>query len=139
MLSNREEEVSENTNGEEKGISPIKSCTSADIGLIPFSVSTSTGCKPISDVQPGEFVRAFNFERGDWELCEVLVRHDNHYSGTMVTVNLGDDSVDATSGHPFWVVSGTELDSRRCPKDFRPDEDQGGPLGEEKGISPIDY
>ena len=47
-------------------------------------ISTTTGSKPIGEVQPGEFVNAFDFASGEWVPAEVLERHNNGSSRNRV-------------------------------------------------------
>ncbi|MCC6126745.1 MAG: hypothetical protein IT426_17420 [Pirellulales bacterium] len=91
-------------------------------------VAVSGRSKPIGEIAPGEYVKAFDFSSGEWVLAEVLKRHDNFYSGAMITVHVEDSAIEATVNHPFWVVRGGELDKRRVPDELSPDEDQGHAL-----------
>src|SRR5690606_17493044 len=73
-------------------------------------VWTEDGLRPIEDVQPGEFVWAYDFESKQWKLCAVSETYANNYRGDMVEVTIADDdgryeTITATAGHPFWVVA----------------------------------
>jgi len=87
-------------------------------------VSTSDGVQRLGDINPGVSVYAFDFENRQWALSEVLQRHDNSYSGLMVSIQLGGTQIEATAHHPFWVVEGDELPKRPCPEHLSPREDQ---------------
>jgi hypothetical protein len=96
---------------------------------ICFVRSTSVACvdevKPIGSIEPGSSVMAWDFASGRWVAAEVLKRHDNIYTGAMVTVFAGQSKIEATGNHPFWVVKGHELDQRRTPSALAPGEDEG--------------
>lgn len=88
-------------------------------------VLTDAGRRPIGQVEAGQKVRCFDFTRGRWVLAEVQARHDSSYSGTLVTIHLQGHAITATSGHPFWVVTGRNLDARPRPFHLATREDEG--------------
>ncbi|MFM9962656.1 MAG: Hint domain-containing protein [Planctomycetaceae bacterium] len=88
-------------------------------------ISTTTGSKPIGEVQPGEFVNAFDFGRGEWVPAEVLERHNNVYSGQMVSLVVGEARIEVTAKHPFGVIEGEKLTQRQHPGHLQTGEDQG--------------
>jgi len=88
-------------------------------------VWTETGKKRIADVAPGERVWSFDFDAGGWVLSDVLQRHDNRYSGPMVTIAFDDCRIEATANHPFWVVEGEQLAARGDAGQLQPGEDEG--------------
>lgn len=87
-------------------------------------VSTRDGLRPIGSIEPGELVYAFNFELGEWTLAEVVHRHDNLYIGEVVTIRIGDSTVEVTAHHPFWVLEGNQLSSRPQPDHLSVHEDE---------------
>ncbi|MBL9093172.1 MAG: hypothetical protein JNL96_18285 [Planctomycetaceae bacterium] len=91
-------------------------------------VTTAAGRKRLDEVQPGEFVQAFDHAEGCWRLAEVLARHDNRFTGNMVTVVVEGELLEATERHPFWVVVGEELYERPPCDHLLPHEDDGGIL-----------
>ncbi len=91
-------------------------------------VSTEHGLRPIGEVLSGEKVYAFDFSTGEWTLRAVVSRIDSMYSGPMVHIDLGPESIAVTMNHPLWVVEGIGLRDRRTPAGFRDGQDQGGLL-----------
>jgi hypothetical protein len=92
-------------------------------------ISTFTGRKRIEDVNPGEHVHAFDFEKGKWVLSEVVHRHDNAYNGEMVGIGIGDSTIEVTVNHPFWVERGRDLAARVCPGHVDLGADENKSLG----------
>ena len=88
-------------------------------------VATERGLRPIGSVEPGERVWAYDFRRGVWELAEVECRHDSKYTGPLVTLDLGVAEITATAYHPFWVISGADLEARPTPRRLEATEDRG--------------
>jgi hypothetical protein len=91
-------------------------------------VGTELGLRPIAQIGPGERVWAYDFENGNWRLCEVEFRHDANYHGALVTLDVGVGEVTATAYHPFWVVEGEDLENRSAPRLVEISEDRGGSL-----------
>ncbi len=91
-------------------------------------VSTETGLRPIGEIKPGEKVKSYDFETGQWMLRPVTERMDNNYTGPVLTIEAGNSKIEATIHHPFWVIKGHELNLRPSPRNFSPDEDQGRSL-----------
>ena len=88
-------------------------------------VLTANGQRPIGELRKGDFVKSMNFETGEWQLNAVQEHYQRNYQGDVVTMTVGDDEIQVTAGHPFWVVDGAGLDERECPKELRPEEDTG--------------
>ncbi len=79
----------------------------------------------IGTIQSGDSVYAMDFETGTWTLRRVNQRIDSIYQGQLVTIETATgDLIQSTPGHPFWVVSGNDLDSRPACKELDPLEDQ---------------
>jgi hypothetical protein len=67
---------------------------------------------PIEKIKIGDQVWSFNFSKLQWEVKPVLETFRTQYDGDIVTINIGDDIIHATGGHPFWVIDGTDLENR---------------------------
>ncbi|HLW67257.1 MAG TPA: polymorphic toxin-type HINT domain-containing protein [Gemmataceae bacterium] len=82
-------------------------------------VSTADGRKPIEHIESGDRVWAFDFVRSEWRLCSVLETYELRHQGDIVDVQVGEEVIQATDGHPFWVLRSEGLDSRpqmeHCP------------------------
>ncbi|MBX9624140.1 MAG: hypothetical protein K2X82_10055, partial [Gemmataceae bacterium] len=89
-------------------------------------VGTADGLRPIGGIGPGDRVWGHDFATGEWRLCAVECRHDAEYDGPLVTLEADGGEVTATAFHPFWVVSGEDLDGRPTPRHLAADEDRGG-------------
>jgi hypothetical protein len=93
-------------------------------------VSTSTGRRPIGEIEPNDEVYALDFDTGEYVLARVLKRHNNLFSGTFLTINLSNgDKIEVTTNHPIWVVSGDELLDRATPPHDGIRTDEGKSLG----------
>lgn len=88
------------------------------IGCFPADtpVSTEHGLKPIQDVRADEPVWAFDLQDGEWKLRRVVETFEHDYIGDMVTITIDGDRIKSTSGHPFWVVEGEDLQDRPRPE-----------------------
>ncbi|MCX5653082.1 MAG: polymorphic toxin-type HINT domain-containing protein [Planctomycetota bacterium] len=75
-------------------------------------IDAGEGPKPIETVCEGEEVWACNPETGRWELKPVVMPMTQHYAGDIVNLTVGDESIEATGNHPFWVVAGPGLAER---------------------------
>jgi hypothetical protein len=91
-------------------------------------VATETGLRRIGEIEPGERVWGFDFQRGEWRLCAVEARHDAFFTGPLVTLESDAGEVTATALHPFWVVAGPDLENRPAPRHIDADADRGGSL-----------
>jgi len=91
-------------------------------------VATETGLRPIGQIEARERVWAYNFETGKWELCRVVHRSDNHYDGTLETLDVGVGEVTATAWHPYWVIAGEDLENRPPLRHVDLNEDRGESL-----------
>jgi hypothetical protein len=91
-------------------------------------VHTATGFRPIGEIEPGEQIWSYHFERGVWGLCEVKERLDNTYSGPVVSITVDNTTIEATAYHPFWVIDGRDLQERSKPRELQEHEDEGHSL-----------
>ncbi|MFO0881259.1 MAG: Hint domain-containing protein [Gemmataceae bacterium] len=107
-------------------MAPIKSTTAETEALLKEArkvcfpagtlVSTEAGLKRIEALTPADKVWAFDHRRVEWDLRKVLQTFIHAHDGPMVTVETGDETIEATGGHPFWVVRGESLENRPLPK-----------------------
>ncbi|MDR2761491.1 MAG: hypothetical protein LBB88_02685, partial [Planctomycetaceae bacterium] len=78
---------------------------------------------PIEQIKFCDQVWSFNFSKSQWEVKPVLEIFRTQYDGDIVTINIDDDIIHATGGHPFWVIEGVDLEDRPVC-DCLPDCDQ---------------
>lgn len=88
-------------------------------------VATPEGPRAIGEMEPGEFVLAYQFEPGNWLPRRVVERHDSLYNGPLLTITTDRGPVRTTMYHPFWVLRGHELANRSTPRELDEREDQG--------------
>jgi hypothetical protein len=91
-------------------------------------VHTATGPRPIGEIEPGEQIWSYHFERGVWGLCEVKERLDNTYSGPVISITVDNTTIEATAYQPFWVLEGRDLLERSKPRELLEHEDEGHSL-----------
>ncbi|MDR2642544.1 MAG: hypothetical protein LBC74_07100, partial [Planctomycetaceae bacterium] len=48
----------------------------------------------------------------NWEPKPILETFRTDYNGDIVTINIGDEIIPTTNGHPFWVIAGKDLENR---------------------------
>jgi len=75
-------------------------------------VATEEGLRPIEDVTPQTKVWAYDLKTSRWTTRSVEQTLVHQYDGDLVRLVLGDDTLEATGNHRFWVVSGEDLDDR---------------------------
>jgi hypothetical protein len=75
-------------------------------------VHTSTGIRSIETVRKGEEIWCYSHQNNDWYLRDVLSVEESAFSGKILTIDTGVDTISATAPHLFWVVSGEELAAR---------------------------
>ena len=94
----------------------------AAFGCFPegTAVCADTGLRPIETVKPGSFVHACDLTDGRWVLARVLERLSCTYQGDMITVHLGDESIECTGNQPFYVLRGRGLSERPVPREVAP-------------------
>ncbi|MDR2345841.1 MAG: hypothetical protein LBE18_07215, partial [Planctomycetaceae bacterium] len=59
---------------------------------------------PIEQIKFGDKVWSFNFGDQRWEVKPVIQTFRTNYDGDIVTINIGDNIIHSTGGHPFWVI-----------------------------------
>jgi serpin B len=81
-------------------------------------VPTPEGLVPIEKIEAGTRVYAFDLAEGQWVTTSVAERRPWPFSGQLVTIQSGGETIEATWNHPFLVVRGEGLEARRVPKDL---------------------
>ena len=79
-------------------------------------VSTETGLRPIESVRKGERVWAFDHAVGEWMLRTVLDCCESICEGQIVAISVAGEVIEATLGHPFWILEGQGLADRNRPE-----------------------
>ena len=92
-------------------------------------ILTDRGPRRIAEVEPGTRVQCFDFEQQEWTQSVVQKRHLNSWSGPMLRVQLGSETIEVTERHPFWVLSGLNLENRPWPHQLSRGEDEGCGVG----------
>jgi hypothetical protein len=86
-------------------------------------VPTPNGIVPIEAIEPESAVYAFDLSKGKWVTTRVAQRRPWPFSGQMVTIQAGSETIEATWNHPFLVARGADLEARRVPVDLPPGEE----------------
>ena len=81
-------------------------------------IPTPNGLVPIEAIESGTAVYAFDLAEGRWVTARVAHRRPYPFSGQMVTIRAGGETIQATWNHPVLVVRGADLESRRVPVDL---------------------
>ncbi|MDR1963126.1 MAG: HINT domain-containing protein [Planctomycetaceae bacterium] len=79
---------------------------------------------PIENIRFGDQVWSYNRTTKHWEPRSVLDTFSRNYIGDVVAISIWNEIIDATGGHPFWVLHGENLENRP-PCDCLPTCDQG--------------
>lgn len=95
------------------------------VGCFPSGteVLTDVGLRPIEYIDQRTKVYACDLDTGEWKITNVLKRHTVSYEGDIVTIGIGNDSIQSTGNQPFFVLRGDQLASRSLPEDV-PIEEQ---------------
>jgi len=80
-------------------------------------VETEEGLRPIEEIEPGDRVWSWDQETGEWSLQEVAAALCRDYDGVVVAITVGEETIEATANHPFWVVEGKGLAKRPWAED----------------------
>lgn len=81
-------------------------------------VATADGTAvAIEDIEPGDEVACADPVSGTWNTCEVEAALTREYDGELVKVEIAGDTIEATGGHPFWVIAGADLAARPIAQD----------------------
>ena len=93
------------------------------VGLLCFfagtPVATENGTKPIERVGRGERVWSCDLGDGNWKLCRVAEMFELRHVGPRISTVFSGEKIDSTDHHPFWVVSGDDLEGRQVPITWR--------------------
>ena len=81
-------------------------------------VPTPGGLVPIEAIEPDTLIFAFDLNTGAWTTAPVAKRRTWPFSGQMVSIQDGGDTIEATWNHPFLVVRGRDLEARPVPSDL---------------------
>jgi SCP1.201-like deaminase/Pretoxin HINT domain len=92
--------------------SPPTNSTSSTCFPAGTLVATQDGRRAIESIGPGERVWAYDFSINDWRLCQVTRTFHHHHEGMAASIQIQDEVIEATFGHPFWVVRGEGLEDR---------------------------
>ena len=79
-------------------------------------VATENGQRAIETVREGERVWAMDLKDGQWKLRHVLQTFERVNDQDLLAIKIGDETIQVTPGHPFWVVRGEDLESRPWPE-----------------------
>ena len=66
----------------------------------------------IEDIQVGDLVLSYDLLTQEWASMPVVRTFEHDYVGGIVTLEINGELIEATGNHPFWVVSGDDLESR---------------------------
>jgi len=84
-------------------------------------VKSEHGLRPIEEIKAGEKVLAYDHNTGFWILANVIKPLTHNYNGDFINITLlttiGSDQIKPTGNHPFWVISGKNIDARPAVKD----------------------
>ncbi len=78
-------------------------------------VSTPEGPRAIESILSGDAVWGFDQRAGQWRSCMVSYHSQIAYDDLVVTVRANGEAVRSTYHHPYWVISGEDLDERPVP------------------------
>ena len=80
-------------------------------------VTTNYEKREIQDVKPDDIVVSFDLPTGKWVEARVAQTHCNNYSGKIVCLDIGNETIRVTGNHPFWVEKGDNLAARPSAKE----------------------
>ena len=83
-------------------------------------VSTRGGLVPIESVRQSDEVWAYDLVAREWKLRRVIETYETDYVGELISLLVENETVEATAGHPFWVVEGQNLSARPRPEHIPP-------------------
>jgi hypothetical protein len=75
-------------------------------------VATPRRLFPIETIRIGDEVWAFDLIHSCWTLRKVLKTFVRDYDGSSATITALGEEIEATSLHPFWVITGEDLAGR---------------------------
>lgn len=91
-----------------------------DRGCFPAGtvVHTAAGGRRIESLGVGSRVFSYDVAGDRWLLSRVEKHESLLWEGDMVSIRLGDATVEATGNHPVLVLEGSDLNSRPHPEDL---------------------
>ena len=94
------------------------------VGCFPAGVDvlTDRGLMPIESVEPGARVYTCDLANGKWTMAKILKRRSYNYHGDMITISIGEDSIQSTGNQPFYVLRGDQLSARPIPAEVTKEE-----------------
>ncbi|MDZ4850147.1 MAG: Hint domain-containing protein [Pirellulaceae bacterium] len=85
-------------------------------------VATPNGRKTITSIVNGDEVLSYDDSSASWKASKVTHFHRNLFTGKLVSISLGDSTIQVTGNHPFWIVDGKALDSRPAVTQLKGEE-----------------
>ncbi len=120
-------------------------CAAIDVnekGTEASAVSTGGGCFSgntkvygkkgaieIKDLSSGMSVYTYNELENNWELDLIKNVYNREYDGEMVSITVDNEEIYATANHPFYVITGENLENRPHPRDVPLDQKFFSPAG----------
>lgn len=68
--------------------------------------------KNIEEILVGDLVLSCDPFTSEWSYQTVMQTFENTYTGEVILLEIEDEVIEVTGGHPFWVVDGVNLASR---------------------------
>ena len=81
-------------------------------------IMTTAGPVPIEDIQEGTGIPSYDMDKQRWVDTVVSGVRKRAYERDIITIRVGDEIVEATGNHPFFVLEGDSLSSRPRPMDL---------------------
>ncbi len=93
-------------------------------------IASSDGNKPIEKIEKNNSIWSYDNDRKIWLLQKVSNILAHEFSGEIITIQIGNVAIEATSNHPFRVIGGADLLLRPIAGDIpiherRGEEDAG--------------
>ncbi|QVL30267.1 hypothetical protein KIH39_15545 [Telmatocola sphagniphila] len=88
-------------------------------------VDAEFGLIKIEELNVGDKVWSFDHKNLEWKLKPILNTYILKFESGLASILAADEVIEATGGHPFWVVRGEFLENRPSPKVISPREIDG--------------
>ncbi len=79
-------------------------------------ISAAEGLKSIETIRVSDRVWAYDLVAKKWKLRSVVETYRFDHEGDSVALLVAGEIIEATAGHPFWVIEGQGLESRPRPE-----------------------
>jgi hypothetical protein len=79
-------------------------------------VATPEGSRPVEEIRAGDMVWAYDLVSSRWLPRTVLETFSRQHAGRFATIQVAGEAITSTYHHPYWVVSGEDLDERPSPE-----------------------